>query len=557
MAKLMMLNKERIKSVRDVVNKSFDPISEKVDMIADKIVSQSLVSLVDPETVETKLFQPSVYQQAIFDYISLLVRDKNVGHVGHVGQKHVVIEAVAGSGKTKTIEEATKLIPHNMSVCFLAFNRHIAEELKKRAPSNVRAMTLNSLGHNVVMSAMRANGKSVFLEPRKVYDVVSLLLKKEYSRFTQEEMDNIIPVVVRIVSLFKATRMTVSDSSLNYLMDRYNIFNEVDNNVLIQICAKVLYQCTRILERHESSQIDFDDQIWLPVQLNLPVFQYDFVFIDETQDLNAAQLELALRACKKDGSIIAVGDRNQSIYGFRGADVDAIPRIIKRLNAKVFPLSITYRCPVKHVELAKHFVPEIEAAPWAIEGEIIEIKDSDMEQYVRAGDLAICRTNAPLVSPCFALIKKGIKATIRGRDIGEGLITLIKKIKGSSMDEFSIRLDTWASKEREKLEKKGASIESVMDKYETLLVLMEDCDDVDCLIAKIKTIFSDDVSAVIFSSVHRAKGLEAETKDNSVYVLYPNLMPSQWAKKDWELIQERNLQYVAYTRAKNKMYMVW
>lgn len=223
----------------------------------------------------------------------------------------------------------------------------------------------------------------------------------------------------------------------------------------------------------------------------------------------------------------------------------------------MFPLSITYRCPRKHVELAKHYVPEIEAAEWAIEGEIIKIRDSELERFVSAGDLAICRTNAPLVSPCFSLIKKGIKATIRGRDIGEGLINLINKIKGSSMDEFSIRLDKWAEKEREKLEKKGASIESVMDKYETLLVLMEDCDDVNCLIVKIKTIFSDDKSAVVFSSVHRAKGLEAETKDNSVFVLYPNLLPSQWAKKDWELIQEKNLQYVAYTRAKNKLYMVW
>src|SRR5262249_47785764 len=96
--------------------------------------------------------------------------------------------------------------------------------------------------------------------------------------------------------------------------------------------------------------IDFDDMIWLPVVLRLSVWTYDRVFVDETQDLNAAQLELALRACRAKGRILAIGDDKQAIYRFRGADSNAVERIIRRLSAKVLPLSVTYRCAQRIVE---------------------------------------------------------------------------------------------------------------------------------------------------------------------------------------------------------------
>ena len=47
------------------------------------------------------------------------------------------------------------------------------------------------------------------------------------------------------------------------------------------------------------------------------------------------------------------------------------------------------------------------------------------------------------------------------------------------------------------------------------------------------------------ATVHKAKGLEAPR----VFILEPNLMPSPWAKKAWQIEQEGNLQYVAVTRA--------
>ena len=59
----------------------------------------------------------------------------------------------------------------------------------------------------------------------------------------------------------------------------------------------VLEQCKNLQGR----AIDFDDMIWLPVVRKLPQRKFDRVFVDETQDLNAAQIEMTLRACREGG----------------------------------------------------------------------------------------------------------------------------------------------------------------------------------------------------------------------------------------------------------------
>jgi superfamily I DNA/RNA helicase len=87
-----------------------------------------------------------------------------------------------------------------------------------------------------------------------------------------------------------------------------------------------------------------------------------------------------------------------------------------------------------------------------------------------------------------------------------------------------------------------------------LEVLSEGLTTTDELIAKIDEIFPkrDKSEGIALSTVHKAKGLEA----NNVFVVCRSLMPSKSAKKDWEVQQEHNLMYVAYTRAKNMLCFV-
>mgnify|MGYP001767810332 CR=1 FL=1 len=62
---------------------------------------------------------------------------------------------------------------------------------------------------------------------------------------------------------------------------------------------------------------------------------------------------------------------------------------------------------------------------------------------------------------------------------------------------------------------------------------------------KIRTIFTDEIQGIVLSTVHKVKGLEADR----VFIVRPDLLPMQ-NTKSWQYIQEKNLEYVAYTRAK-------
>ncbi len=511
--------------------------------------------------------EPSKYQKDIFNYITwLATNDRRVTH------KHIVIEAVAGSGKTWTIEHATKLIPPSKTVVFLAFNVTIKDELAKRAPKHVTAMTLNGAGYQALRYALKMNGKhNLKPDNNNVKNILNSLFKDKYKHLSIEEIDVIKPVVNRLVSLYKATGLPVNLNTFEELQNKHALLSlfegDYDANNIISLVKDVMEINFNVLTNSWYG-IDFDDQIWLPVIKNLPIEKYDFVFVDETQDLNATQLELVIKMCKKTGSIIAVGDRNQSIYQFRGADAEAIPHIIKRLNAKIFPLSISYRCPVSVTKLAQTLVPEIEYATIenagydAIEGEIINTTSQSLIELAKPKDRVICRNAAPLVHPCFELIKAGKKATILGREIGENLIKLMEEIKGHDIDDFMFRLNRWYENKSEKLTEKMQfeALDRLTDQYETLLVLSEDCESIECILHKIKTIFSEDKDSITFSTIHKAKGLEAETPENSIFIIMSHkgrqLIPSPYAKREEQLKQEMNLLYVAYTRAKNKLYLV-
>ena len=86
------------------------------------------------------------------------------------------------------------------------------------------------------------------------------------------------------------------------------------------------------------------------------------------------------------------------------------------------------------------------------------------------------------------------------------------------------------------------------DKIDTIVAISDGCQNVQEVTNKISTTFSDDVEGVIFSSIHKAKGLEAK----NIYLLRPELLPHPMAKQPWEWQQEKNLSYVAMTRTLEK-----
>lgn len=518
-------------------------LSKKTDL--DSLIFQSEANsfsgIEDTETSFTGKtdFVPSPYQEKIFDFVAN-------------GKGNAVVEAVAGSGKTTTIVKALELTKPTDKVAFLAFNKHIATELKKRAPDHVHVSTIHSLGYSVLRK----------LEQKPEID----------NDKTGTHMDSVYPIdksvetslriqnrqkrghLRKLVSLCKATLIDYENvNEVNEMCERYGIDMNGETDEIISNLPVVMKSCEEDLET-----IDFDDMIYLPLvnkRLRINFEKFDFLFIDEAQDLNKSQIEFVMNSLQpQTGRIIAVGDRKQSLYGFRGADVEAIPRLIKMLDATVLPLSISYRCPKSVVAKAKEIVPQIESSETAPDGEILEIKYDTFLNEVQAGDMVICRTNAPLVKPAFEVIRRGTKSIIRGKDIGSQLVNFVERFQAVDLSSLEVMMAEYSAKEYQRLLDRGKELaaEMVMDKLETIRSVSMECRTVSELTTKLDMLFSDSNIGVVFSSIHRSKGLEAD----KVYILKPEIIRHPKAKFDWELEQEANTEYVAITRSKSKLIYV-
>lgn len=487
-------------------------------------------------------FKPSKYQQNIFSWIDFWAKEWEE-HTGNGQSRHLVVKADAGSGKTTTALQALDHLPRGKNILFSCFNKKIADKLAYQAPAWVRVGTLHSVGFNSLKKHLPVNPE---VDDGKVWNIIKELMPDPEHRPLHS-------VVRKLVSLVKATLTDPTDlEAMHNLATRYNVELNGNAEIIFEVTPKIIKLC---LER--LYVIDYDDMIWLPVVMNLPLAHYDWLFVDECQDLNACQLELVTRLVNSTGHIVAIGDEKQSIYGFRGADVDAIPNIIERLEADILPLGISYRNATSILDHVKNELPfvQTEAAPWAEEGIVDSTSYSRMLQYADDGHLILCRVNAPLVKACYTFIRHGRKAVIRGRDIGKSLLAFIDKLKPTDIHNLLKNLSDYKYTQAEKLTAMGkeARIQALYDRCDTLEALCEDAKDLMDLRRNIEKIFNDvQKQGIILSSVHRAKGDEADR----VYILEPGLMPHPLAQADWQIEQEMNIKYVALTRAKTQLIYV-
>jgi DNA helicase IV len=340
----------------------------------------------------------------------------------------------------------------------------------------------------------------------------------------------------------------VGEKTMQDLVDRHGI--ELPDCWCWGTFTAIMRECFA-----RTSVIDFDDMIWFPLVKEYVFPKYDYIFVDESQDLSPAQARFVRCLASDGGRIIAVGDTHQAIYGFRGADADAMSNLKTTLNATVLPLSICYRCGKNIVECAQNLVPHIEASETAEDGLVTSIPEGVFTDHVTDADYVLCRVTAPLVQFCLDLIADGRKATVLGRDIGEMLLKTIKSLKLKDSDSNDVYIDClndWYSSMCSKYEHKKAALMKSMDTYDTLRAVGSGCTTVADIKTRIDTIFSKDGEGVVFSTIHKSKGLEADT----IFILKPNLLPHPLASLPWQVEQESNLHYVAITRAKKKLVYV-
>jgi DNA helicase II / ATP-dependent DNA helicase PcrA len=308
-----------------------------------------------------------------------------------------------------------------------------------------------------------------------------------------------------------------------------------------------------------TSLVDFDDMLWLPVIHSTRFPNVDYLFIDECQDLNPVQHSLAI-SLSGSGRTVIVGDPYQAIYGWRGADCDSIPKLRDRLRAKVMPLTVTWRCPRSHIELARQLVPDIEARPDAPEGILVHSTREIVEEAV-PGDMVLCRANAPIVSACLRAISRRTPAYVRGRAIGDSLMAVVNKIERdyslATIADFVRGLVTWRNREVARLEAKDGTddlIEAVIDKADCLDAVASSCVAPSEIPAVIGSLFADSSpsSRITFSSVHRAKGSEASNV-TYIQIPYSESRDRDRPPQPWEIQQRKNLRYVALTRSQDTL----
>lgn len=517
------------------------------------------------------IHNPTIEQEMIFNEIIDIVKSSRCG-------RNLMIKADAGTGKSSTIQEGTKYIPD--PVLYLAYNVHIADDYRPKALPNTEVRTTHSHGNKAILSTFKyGQGKEVILDQYKVHDLIKTMLT-QYLEVGEENTKLLRSIVPKLVSHLKSTLMPMSKESIEFLADKFQVEdyyillenntektyknNEgkeyiIDSELVTNMCTKIMKICFRAFLPNESCSIDYDDQFWLPiVRPDIRIKKFPWVIVDEAQDLNPAQMKLVMMSVTPNGTIIVVGDPHQSIYAFRGADSQAMPKMEEQLKAKVFTLSECFRCPTEHVRLAQEFVPGIRPHIGNISGTIKHINDTilinTLKNSIPNKDpiYVLCRNNYPLVKPCFELIRDGVNATIRGKEISKNLISRIRATKGTKIEEFKKNLKEWMNNKKSSLEQNNKSIELLVDTYETIIALSEDCDNTDQLIAKIDKIFSEKDSAIVFVTIHKIKGFESD----KIFILYPELMPSCYAKTEEAQEQENNIQYISRTRSKDTLIFV-
>lgn len=473
----------------------------------------------------------SNYQKLIFNFVK---------HSNANG----VVEAVAGSGKTTTSIHAMKHVPAYMETLFAAFNKSIVEELEKRVPSGVTVKTMHSIGWSAIR---RHYGSDVQLVERKSFShVEKLLYKLRREKWYWGYLHNIIKLtdIVR-------QNVEFDESTVEEAMEKHAIAILTGDEP--EHVVKLIKSMTSDLD-----VFDFTDMIFFPAinpEIRLP--KYDFVFIDELQDLNRAQQVIIERMLNKKSRFIGVGDSRQAIYGFRGSDEQSFQRFRDIPNTSGLPLSICYRCGKAIVEEAKLIVPHIEWYPHQVDG---KVRTGYVEEIAN-GDWVICRNTKPLVVLAFLLISQGKKARIKGKEIGENLINLLQSV-GVNIQSVAVRLlkgkrDQLLTQYRDqyKMEKpelhpKVVALEENIGVIEFLFDRLGG--DVRRVIKFLQETFSDDHSDISLSTIHKAKGLE----NDRVFFLRPDLIPSRFAVNPWQKEQEENLRYVAITRAKRELVYV-
>ena len=264
--------------------------------------------------------------------------------VTHINGPMLVL-AGAGSGKTKVLtNRIAYLIENGVSednILAITFTNKASKEMRER-----EVKILGKLAYDIQISTFHSFGLKLLKEN---YGVLGY--SKNFNILDSDDSLTVIKKIIKELNLnpkFYNAREIKSkiSSAKNELIDIDSFSKmEYDNNILL-IYKKYLNKLK------VNNSVDFDDLLVLPIKLFrehkdiLEYYQdkYKYVLIDEYQDTNEAQYMLSKLLCQKHRNIFVVGDNDQSIYAFRGANYKNILNFEKDYkDCEVILLEENYR----------------------------------------------------------------------------------------------------------------------------------------------------------------------------------------------------------------------
>ena len=543
-------------------------------------------------------FKPSTYQQDILDFFL------------NNPQSNMLVNALAGSGKSTT---ACMLSEHSKtSDLYIAFNASVVEEFKKKIKNpKTKVMTMHSLAYSIMLYNVEQESKdsgekpkgfgsqrskrTVSLDNFKPHKILDEEITKRYGRYI--EFAKRVFLKDNYVNLYNLCRLTLTDMSSNKDVSRL-----INDHVLFLYYGDEGYSAPdiseitstlKILDTKSKQQfetqgvIDFTDMLWITFNKlkydnwEVPYWAlYTNIYCDEVQDFSNIQLNFLKFIKRTKGRYVFIGDFHQAIYNFAGANAQAFNQIPKMFApVETFDLPICYRCAKSHLSrVNREYGIPILPCDNAPMGFVKTIDKNKISEYAKAGDMVISRKNKWIAEVVLDLARNGTPIFIEDKEMVEAIKRQILSSKCTSVGTLEKFLQKVISNYNKKLfeivsknsreggheeEHLEAVVEanSKIDNTSFLLEILEgylenhaSSDSVSKFSNFIDKLLNTTPSpnCVRLCSIHKAKGLEA----TNVFVLNEAKINYDFRNSKEQNIQEKNLSYIATTRAKEGLYLV-
>jgi F-box protein, helicase, 18 len=468
---------------------------------------------------------------------------------------NIKINAVAGSGKTTTIIEYAKARPKNSRILYLAFNKSVKlEAVKKFAESglsNVKVETAHSLAFKHVVYN---NDYKVRAQGYKTHEIAELLgLRVSGEKHAEYIAANHIS---RFIAYFcNSDKLKVQD--LNYL----EVVSDSKAKEFVSKFYDYIENQTRLLlSKMDKGEIEVTHDFYLKkFQLSNPKLPFDYILFDEGQDASPAMLDVFL---KQKAVRVIVGDTHQQIYGWRFA-----VNSLEKVDFKIYHLTTSFRFSQDIANLAaevlkwKNHLSEPQTVPITGMGATREYK-------VKA---ILARTNLGLLLKAIEYVTEKDKIkhiyfegninSYTYADDGASLYDVLNLYNGKHhmiKDKLIKEMKTLYELE-DYIEKTGDVQLGMM-----VEIVKEYGNDIPVIIKKLKNIHvgddEKDKAQMIFSTVHRSKGMEYDAIQLvNDFITEEKLEKIKNEGKEEislsKIIEEINLLYVAITRTKNSIHI--